>query len=167
MPEEQASAEIVTAGQTALTTLAMPMQECYCTLLFYVVNKDGRWLCRHIGDGYIFRVRQNTSTVFSAPENGRTTSETYFFSEPDAASHLRIRSGFLLESYAVLLTSDGGGDTLFDLQLQQPAPAVEQLCDWLIENDETEVTDALKRLLQGRMVPATEDDVSVAILCFS
>lgn len=68
------------------------------------------------------------------------------------------------EPYAVLLTSDGGGDTLFDRQQQQPAPAVERLCDWLTENDEKTVTEALAHVIKEKMIPATEDDVSVAIL---
>ena len=75
-----------------------------------------------------------------------------------------IRSGELHEPYAVLLTSDGGGDTLFDRQQQQPAHAVERLCDWLTENDEKTVTEALAHVIKEKMIPATEDDVSVAIL---
>ena len=152
------------AGQAALEVLGMPPEECYCTLLFYAAHADGRWLCGHIGDGYIFRIRQDTAVVFSAPENGHASNETYFLSEPGAAQHLRIRSGELHEPYAVLLTSDGGGDTLFDRQQQQPAPAVERLCDWLTENDEKTVTEALAHVIKEKMIPATEDDVSVAIL---
>ena len=146
------------------TLCALPPEECYCTLLFYAAHADGRWLCGHIGDGYIFRIRQDTAVVFSAPENGHAINETYFLSEPGAAQHLRIRSGELHEPYAVLLTSDGGGDTLFDRQQQQPAPAVERLCDWLTENDEKTVTEALAHVIKEKMIPATEDDVSVAIL---
>lgn len=164
LPPEEAAAALAAAGQAALEVLDMPMQECYCTLLFYAAHTDGRWLCGHIGDGYIFRVRQDTAVVFSAPENGRAINETYFLSEPGSAQHLRIRSGELHEPYAVLLTSDGGGDTLFDRLQQQPAPAVERLCGWLAEKDEQTVTDALARVTQEKMVPATEDDVSVAIL---
>ena len=151
-------------SQAALEVLGMPPEECYCTLLFYAAHADGRWLCGHIGDGYIFRIRQDTAVVFSAPENGHASNETYFLSEPGAAQHLRIRSGELHEPYAVLLTSDGGGDTLFDRQQQQPAPAVERLCDWLTENDEKTVTEALAHVIKEKMIPATEDDVSVAIL---
>ena len=151
-------------SQAALEVLGMPPEECYCTLLFYAAHADGRWLCGHIGDGYIFRIRQDTAVVFSAPENGHAINETYFLSEPGAAQHLRIRSGELHEPYAVLLTSDGGGDTLFDRQQQQPAHAVERLCDWLTENDEKTVTEALQHVIKEKMIPATEDDVSVAIL---
>lgn len=161
-PEEAAAA--AAAGQAALEVLGMPPEECYCTLLFYAAHADGRWLCGHIGDGYIFRIRQDTAVVFSASENGHASNETYFLSEPGAAQHLRIRSGELHEPYAVLLTSDGGGDTLFDRQQQQPAPAVERLCDWLTENDEKTVTEALAHVIKEKMIPATEDDVSVAIL---
>lgn len=163
LPPEEAAATVAAAGQAALEVLGMPPEECYCTLLFYAAHADGRWLCGHIGDGYIFRIRQDTAVVFSAPENGHAINETYFLSEPGAAQHLRIRSGELHEPYAVLLTSDGG-DTLFDRQQQQPAPAVERLCDWLTENDEKTVTEALAHVIKEKMIPATEDDVSVAIL---
>lgn len=164
LPPEEAAAAAAAAGQAALEVLGMPPEECYCTLLFYAAHADGRWLCGHIGDGYIFRIRQDTAVVFSAPENGHAINETYFLSEPSAAQHLRIRSGELHEPYAVLLTSDGGGDTLFDRQQQQPAHAVEHLCDWLTENDEKTVTEALQHVIKEKMIPATEDDVSVAIL---
>lgn len=164
LPPEEAAATVAAAGQAALEVLGMPPEECYCTLLFYAAHADGRWLCGHIGDGYIFRIRQDTAVVFSAPENGHAINETYFLSEPGAAQHLRIRSGELHEPYAVLLTSDGGGDTLFDRQQQQPAHAVERLCDWLAENDEKTVTEALQHVIKEKMIPATEDDVSVAIL---
>ena len=164
LPPEEAAATVAAAGQAALEVLGMPPEECYCTLLFYAAHADGRWLCGHIGDGYIFRIRQDTAVVFSAPENGHASNETYFLSEPGAAQHLRIRSGELHEPYAVLLTSDGGGDTLFDRQQQQPAPAVEQLGGWLADHDEQTVTDALEQVTREKMVPATEDDVSVAIL---
>lgn len=160
----QAAAHLAAAGQASLSVLGMPPQDCYCTLLFYAVHRDGRWLCGHIGDGYIFRVEQGAAEVLSGPENGRTTSETYFLSEPNAAAHLRITGGVLQEPCAVLLTSDGGGDTLYDLREQQPAPAVARLCGWLADNEETEVTAALAQLLQTRMIPATDDDASVAIL---
>ena len=55
LPPEEAAAAAAAAGQAALEVLGMPPEECYCTLLFYAAHADGRWLCGHIGDGYIFR----------------------------------------------------------------------------------------------------------------
>lgn len=164
LPPQDAAAALTSAGQSALAQLGMPPEECYCTFLFYAAHRDGRWLCGHIGDGFIFRIRQDTAVVFSPPENGRFSNETYFLSQPGAAQHLRIRSGTLNEPYAVLLTSDGGGDTLFSRSLQQPAPAVEHLCGWLMEPDSTLTDEALQTIMRERMVPGSSDDVSIAIL---
>lgn len=165
----EAAAAMARAGQAALSGLGLPPEECWCTMLFYAVSADGSWLCGHIGDGYIFRVYQETTKLLSAPENGRTSSETYFLSEPNAAQHLRIQCGKLPEPHAVLLTSDGGGDTLFDQLLRKPAPAVEQLCGWLAspKNDECTINEALTQIVQGKMASGTEDDVSVAMLYFT
>ena len=52
--------------------------------------------------------------VLSYPENGMYANETYFFSGPHAAEHLRVRKGFDSGATAVLLTSDGCGDSLYD-----------------------------------------------------
>lgn len=168
MSRDDAAADLVAAGQKELSTLGMPPEECWCTLLFYAAHADGRWICGHIGDGYIFRMRQDTAVLFSEPENGQASWETYFLSAPDAARHLRIRCGTLTEPYAVLLTSDGGGDTLYDRQNEKPASAVEQLCDWLMnpENDAETVTQALGRVVREKMTDGTDDDVSVAMASF-
>lgn len=84
LPPEEAAATVAAAGQAALEVLGMPPEECYCTLLFYAAHADGRWLCGHIGDGYIFRIRQDTAVVFSAPETGSAATDRFVSGIMDA-----------------------------------------------------------------------------------
>lgn len=166
LSEREAAKDLALSGQRFFLDSGFSPDQSMCTLLFYTVHQDGRWLCGHIGDGYIFSVRQHAATVLSFPENGFTPSETYFLSLPNAADHLRIYRGINHEDCAVLLTSDGGSDLLFDSMHHAPALAVNQLCQWLQDsaNDEETVSNALEKTVEDKMIPETHDDISIAIL---
>lgn len=82
LPPEEAAATMAAAGQAALEVLGMPPEECYCTLLFYAAHADGRWLCGHIGDGYIFRDPAGHCRSVLGTGERHAINETYFLSEP-------------------------------------------------------------------------------------
>lgn len=166
LPDPQAAETLHAAGCAELKTLGMPPRECYCTLLFYAQHADGRWLCGHIGDGFIFRVADGASTVLSMPENGRYANETYFFSGPQAVEHLRIQRGQTDGETAVLLTSDGCGGALYNAEEQKIANAVRVLCSWPAVPDATEeeVTEAYRKALEERFAAVSDDDLSLAVL---
>ncbi len=153
-------------GQQALEVLGLPMEECYCTLLFYARHRDGRWLCGHIGDGFVFESDARGVRVLSYPENGLYSYETYFLSQPDAAEHLRLQRGICEGERCVLLASDGSADGLYDQEEHVPAPAVEVLCSWLASpaNPPETVQQAYLRAMEDKLSSHTHDDMSLAAL---
>lgn len=163
---QEDAACLVRDGQAALSALGLPLSECYCTLLFFAQYADGRWLCGHIGDGYIFLQENGESRVLSHPENGAHSYETYFLSGTDASGHLRLQRGHADAPHTVLLTSDGGGESLFDRQTQTCAPAVDTLCRWAAspQHSDQAVTAALQKALHDQLAAHTDDDISVALL---
>ena len=149
-------------GQAALQAAHLP--EGLCTLLVAACHNDGRWLAAHIGDGYIFQLSDGPARVLSPPENGAFANETFFLCEADAQEHLRIYRGRAIGRMAVLLTSDGCGAALYDIERGAPAPAVEILCSWLADHDGEAVSQALESQLTGIFSEASEDDLSIAVL---
>lgn len=154
------AAYILREGLAQLDTLGMEPDECLCTFLAFARHADGRWLLAHIGDGYILAPDE----VLSHPENGRYANETYFFSEPRAAEHLRIAKGCDWKETAVLLTSDGCGDSLYDRETDRPVPAVRKLCLGLAAHTSEEARQALAYNLSQVFAARSDDDLSLALL---
>ena len=160
LEEDDAAAAILREGLAQLDALAMTRDECLCTFLAFARHEDGRWLMAHIGDGYIFAPDE----VLSYPENGMYANETYFFSGPHAAEHLRVKKGFDSGATAVLLTSDGCGDSLYDQPADRPSPAVRKLCLGLGSHTEEEAREALAYNLSEVFAGRSDDDLSLALL---
>lgn len=135
-----------------------------CTMLLFACREDGRWLAAHIGDGYIFLREGGAVRVLSYPENGAFSNETFFLCEPDAEEHLRVYRGTAKGAMQALLTSDGCGESLYDLELRMPAPAVEVMCGWLDSYDGETVSRALARQLEELFSAQSDDDLSIALL---
>lgn len=163
---QAAAGQLVRDGQQMLTGLGLLLEESYCTLLFWARHRDGRWLCGHIGDGFLFVRDAEGTRVLSYPENGMFSYETYFLSEPDAAEHLRLQRGLSREESCVLLASDGSAEALYDQEQGCPAPAVEILCSWLASPDNTPeaVSQAFHRAMEEKLSAHTHDDMSLAAL---
>ena len=163
-----APVQLIADGCAALATLGLPLEDCYCTLLFYAQHTDGRWLCGHLGDGFIFRVAGGATEVLSMPENGEFVNETYFLTAPHAAEHLHLLRGTTTQALEVLLTSDGG-DSLFDFDNRTPAPAVTTLCGWLADpaNTPAAVSATLRQVLKEKLSHYSDDDLSLSLLWFA
>ena len=155
---------LVQDGWQCLATTGSPLREYGCTLLFFAIAEDGRWICGHIGDGIMFMMDENGTKVLSKPENGLYKNETFFLSMPDAAEHLRIQTGRAEADTVVLLSSDGCQDTLYSWELKQPAPAVTKINGWLEKYEETEVEELLKENLRERFSKCSDDDLSIGMM---
>ena len=160
LEDRELARRVLEAGLERLDATGLDRQEAYCTLLCAVRHRDGRLLVLHVGDGFAFSGQE----VLSHPENGRFAEETYFFSSPDAARHLRVLRRVEAGDTAVLLTTDGCGDALYDGEARRPAAAVKKLCDGIAACTEEEVAAALRRNLEEVFAQVSEDDLSLAML---
>lgn len=88
-------------NQTDLDALA-------ATLLFAVKRGD-RLLIGHIGDGCIFALKKDKEKPFAAslPENGASSSETFFTNDVNAIDHLSLRLYDAADLRNVIMFSDG------------------------------------------------------------
>lgn len=154
------AARLLREGMAQLSTLGMTPDECLCTFLAFARHEDGRWIAAHIGDGYIL----TPDAVLSYPENGLYANETYFFSGPYAAEHLRVTKGRDSTATAVLLTSDGCGDSLYDHSTDLPVPGVRKLCAGLEAHTREEAEQALACNLAEVFAGRSDDDLSLALL---
>ena len=164
---EEMKRRIVQEIQRVLEESDVEPADGYCTLLFFCVNEDGRWLAGHIGDGVILIQEAEASMqILSEPENGEYKNETFFINEPEekAVAHLRIYMGNANLPFRVLLSSDGCEYVLVDWKTKMVAPAAELICGWLARHSEQEVTLALEKNLRTQFSQNSEDDLSLAVL---
>jgi hypothetical protein len=79
----------------------------HATLVGAIAGPTGGVLF-HLGDGAAFATKSEdfSKSIFSPPENGEYANETYFFTQPDWRTHLRLTS-FDGQFDLVALMSDG------------------------------------------------------------
>lgn len=152
------------AAQMAMTTL--PLEEMGSTLLFFAAHRDGRYLAGHMGDGVMVRVDwpEGEPVLFSPPENGQYLNETFFLTMPCAEEHLRVYRGRLEGEGAVLLMSDGAGESLYQRQQRLPAPACATFARWLRDGEEQVISAALDKNLEQVLAQNSADDLSLSIM---
>lgn len=162
--DAQAISDILFTCLYAMSQNPYPLPEQACTLLLCAADRDGNFLCAHIGDGYIFRISQDCTQLLSDAEHGRDPNETFFLTTQDAASHLRLTRGQLAPGEAIELCSDGAGESLFNRQQHSCASAVARIAHWLQEHSQAEVTEALKENMDQLLRSNTADDMSIAVM---
>ena len=80
------------------------------------------------------------------------------------AEHLRIQTGKTETNTAVLLSSDGCQDALYNWDLKQAAPAVSRINGWLVKYEEKEVEELLLENFAERFQKISEDDLSIGLI---
>lgn len=136
-----------------------------CTLLFFVLSEDGRYMWGHIGDGAIFGIDPDDSVeLISEPENGDEPNQTYFLSGKNAYEHLFVGRGDFFEWRSVILCSDGISPSLWNKMENEFAGAMFLMTNWLEDNTEEIVSAALARELDETFRQRTADDMSIAIM---
>lgn len=139
-------------------------QEQACTLLFCLTHADGRYVCGHLGDGYVFRISGETACVLSAPENGESLNETVFVTSPKAEEHFRLTRGVLQRGEAILLCSDGAGEALYARDDGHCAPALLRMGAWMGSHSQEEISRALAYNLNSVFREKSQDDMSIALV---
>ena len=139
------------------------LQHFASTLLFALYSKRfDRWLIGHIGDGAIAGYKNNTTVVLSAPKNGEFINETYFITQKDASSNLRIQVYKKIDG--VLLLSDGACCGLYSNAKKSFAPGVKKFFVWQKEYGEQKCSMILYQNLFHISAKKTNDDCSMILL---
>ena len=136
-----------------------------CTLLFFAIAEDGRYISGHIGDGVQILVEPDGKMrVFSPPENGEYENETWFITGDDAVEHLRIQKGRLEAGSTLLMMSDGTAKSLYQSSSGEPAPACRTIARWLENQPEDEVSFLLEKNMYKVFRSRTMDDMSLIVI---
>lgn len=141
------------------------LNDLSCTLLF-VVTFDNKYIAGHIGDGVIGVLKSNLLTenihVLSCPENGGAPNITYFVTDKDAVSRLRIYTGELSSIKGFILMSDGPEEALYgNGQLSDNCKLLFEALNGSLDN---EYNEFLKNVLSTKIASISYDDLSINIL---
>ena len=134
------------------------------TLIFAVVINN-RYLIGHMGDGVALLENNDDFSVISYPENGEYECETFFFPSESAHKHFRTTRGEMGSSGAIILTSDGISDCLYDFNTGRVANAVKLMVEWARDYSEEKCKEVLLNNFRTIFSEYSADDKSVAIIC--
>ena len=131
------------------------------TLLFAAVQ-SGRFLAGHLGDGVIGLVNGGDCSVLSGPDRGEYANQTYFTTDADAESHLRLYRGPAPDGF--ILMSDGAAQAFYSRRDNALAPAVRKVLAWPESYPSAKVSRALQENLEWIAGERTADDCSLVIM---
>lgn len=107
--------QLVTQALQAHSRLSgVPEQALACTILAAAMDREGRCVCFHLGDGIILQKDRGRDalSVVSVPMNGLTGRSTYLTMNCDMWRYLRYCRWQSAETQQLLLLSDGAAEHL-------------------------------------------------------
>lgn len=130
----------------------IPEQELACTILAAAMDRSGRCVCFHLGDGIILQKDRSGGklSVVSAPMNGLTGHSTYLTMNCDMWRYLRYYRWQSADTQQLLLLTDGAAEHL----VQRSGGA-----GWTFRPDLSADPEHLQRYLQEK---EPEDDYTLA-----
>ena len=131
-------------------THGIPPKELACTLMAAVMDRQGRCLCVHLGDGIILTRRHDGFQVASAPENGLVPAATYLTMNCNMFRHLRLCRWQDPSVQALYLLTDGAANHL-----------VHRGGNWQFKTEHLHSMEAMEKYLKQK---EPWDDHSCAIL---
>ncbi len=162
------SSSIVTEIQVLLSSEAdkqgLEVRDLSSTLLFAATDGD-KLLYGHIGDGYIVRVVNNEPTeVLSYPDNGEYANQTYFITNPDAASLLKVNVVPMHRESIIYLLSDGPSAVLFQKKPFEISSVFQNIFKWISDNSTEKAYEAILENFKDSISVRTNDDCSLALM---
>jgi serine/threonine protein phosphatase PrpC len=140
------------------------LKDLSSTLLFIAIKNDS-FIIGHIGDGIIGVLNnENKISVISYPENGEFANSTYFTTSLKYEKRLKILKGTIKNSLGFILMSDGTGESLYDKKNKILIDINADIINWLENNSEKDVKDALNNNLKEVISQRTLDDCSIGII---
>jgi hypothetical protein len=144
--------------------LAIPARELACTLVGVVLFCQGGCLF-HIGDGMAVAELADGTSVISLPENGEYANETYFVTNEDWRTHLRI-TPFTGQIRCLALLSDGAMPFVINREKTGLfGPFIDPVRTYLSTVGESEGSNALQATLADeRTWSITSDDKTLLLI---
>lgn len=141
----------------------------FCATLLFVIVEQDRTLVGHIGDGNIIFFDEKGQTVFhSEPENGSSSSHTYFTLSNNFSEHFFLTE-ISTDSYKSMIMSSDGTQSMFSLEGNH---AVEKAAYELVVKPVAEGTvysdkefAELLHIPLSRAMHYNFDDISVITMC--
>ncbi len=155
---------IRTAIKTARNTLPGVISDedmlRYHATVVGVIITDEIGLFFHIGDGLAMAVtnEQWQDAMISKPENGKSATKTFFYTEPHWYKHLRFTE-ISLETDIITLMSDGAMSFVTDQQVTSIDPSfIIPVDKFLQETDSEKGSEALTATLKRQETHAVTSD---------
>ena len=127
--------------------------------------KDERVIICHIGDGVIGKLTSEGTKVVSAPDNGEFAGTTYFITNPNAESHIRIIKENLNNTIAYFLMSDGTAEYIYNKFDNCFHKAAKKMALMSFEDDgQTALEDTISNYMIGQN--NSSDDCSFICVSF-
>lgn len=162
------STEFLEQLRGALIDSGYPINALSSTLLFVYINNSNTVTVGHIGDGMIIECFDGKGSVVSFPENGSESNITFFTTDDNVEKHFRVKSFEIPnDDYTVFLMSDGGAELFYNNKTNTVATAVDKISQWIKDESEDDVNNALKINLTEMAKLSTSDDVSLVGLRIS
>lgn len=140
-----------------------PLNE-YASTLLAVVVKDDKYIAIHIGDGVIGCIRNQKTSVISAPSNGEFANVTTFVTSASALENMRLYKGTTDGMNMFVLFSDGAQQCLYNKATNELAPAIDSIYrssfHYSDDDFQIELDDTLAEVIRNE----TMDDCSIALL---
>lgn len=141
----------------------------FCATLLFVIVEQDRTLVGHIGDGNIIFFDEKGQTVFhSEPENGSSSSHTYFTLSNNFSEHFFLTE-ISTDSYKSMIMSSDGTQSMFSLEGNHAVEkaayelAVKPVAEGTVHGDK-EFAELLHIPL-SRAMHYNFDDISVITMC--
>ena len=146
-------------------------KEFAATLIAVAADGCGRSLVAHLGDGAVLGRRGDGPVgAVSLPDNGEFANVTYFVTDEDAASRVRVsrfpRPGASATApSAFLLFTDGvQGKLLGRWKSEAPAVAALDPSRWLRDHPAAVVKRSLRHALEHDFKPHAGDDLTLVLM---
>ncbi len=141
----------------------------FCATLLFVIVEQDRTLVGHIGDGNIIFFDEKGQTVFhSEPENGSSSSHTYFTLSNNFSEHFFLTE-ISTDSYKSMIMSSDGTQSMFSLEGNHAVEkaayelAVKPVAEGTVHSDKEFVE--LLHIPLSRAMHYNFDDISVITMC--
>lgn len=135
------------------------------TTMMCFLSDGERYIAVSIGDGVIGRCTDDyQAEIILAPEHLRYVNQTYYITDPDAKSHLRIKFGKFDPKSAYVMMTDGTCECTYDNRSKIFAPVIHKFCDIVHKYDRSECSTFIHGKMQELFPKRTTDDCALAII---